>query len=118
MSFRNLACLLLFAGLQPASATTRYVWQGSPNPAPPYLSWATAARDIQDAVDAAQPGDTVLVTNGVYATGVQYAEWDLTYRVVVDKPITVKSVNGPETTVIEGDAPVIVDEWGADGGGV
>ena len=49
-------CFLLLPGQ--ASAATRYVWQGSPVPAPPYTNWATAARVIQDAVDAAQPGDT------------------------------------------------------------
>ncbi len=37
-----------------AYAATRSVWQSSPNPAPPYTDWATAARVIQDAVDAAQ----------------------------------------------------------------
>jgi hypothetical protein len=40
-----------------ASAATRYVWQGSSNPTPPFDSWANAATNIQDAVDAALPGD-------------------------------------------------------------
>ena len=39
------------------------------HPAPPYTNWTTAAHVIQDAVDAAQTGDTVLVAGGVYATG-------------------------------------------------
>src|SRR5262249_14941865 len=50
-------------------AATLYVWQGSPSPMAPFNSWATAAPSLQQAIDAAQPGDTVLATNGVYATG-------------------------------------------------
>ena len=33
----------------------------------PYLSWETAADDIQSAIDVASSGDTVLVADGVYA---------------------------------------------------
>ena len=44
-------CFLLFLGS--ASAATRYVWQDSPSPGPPYDTWANAAHDIQTAVDAA-----------------------------------------------------------------
>ena len=48
-----------------------YVDQGTPAPLWPYASWATAATNIQDAVDAAVDGDTVVVTNGgrIYASG-------------------------------------------------
>jgi hypothetical protein len=87
-------------------AATHYVWQSSPGPAPPFLTWATAAMNIQDAVDAAVTGDEIVVTNGSYATGGQ-VDPSGSYRcVVVDKPLTLQSVNGPQTTVIDGGSAV------------
>jgi hypothetical protein len=53
-------------------------------------------------VDAAQVGAVVLVTNGLYNSGGRYVSGDMTNRVVLDKALTVLSVNGPEQTVIEG----------------
>lgn len=84
---------------------TRYVATNSPNPMPPYTNWSTAARTIQEAVDIALPGETVLVSNGVYeAVSItnRPAGTHIGSRVVVDKPITLRSVNGPEVTVIRG----------------
>ncbi|MCX6929467.1 MAG: hypothetical protein NT154_40570 [Verrucomicrobia bacterium] len=52
-----------------ASATVRYVDARSTSPTPPYTNWASAARVIQDAADAASSGDEIVLTNGVYATG-------------------------------------------------
>ena len=86
----------------PATAATLLVWPDSPRPASPYADWETAARTIQEAVDAAHPGDRVVVTNGVYATGGRVRSGALTNRLVVDKPLTVESLGGPEVTVIQG----------------
>ncbi len=82
---------------------TRFVDAGSAHPTPPYTNWATAASVIQDAVDAAAPGDEVAVTNGIYATGGRAVGTDLLVnRVAVDKPLVLRSVNGPQFTVIQG----------------
>src|SRR5689334_22064802 len=97
-----LPVVLLGAGH--ASAIVRYVDLGSPNPTPPYTNWLTAATNIQAAVDSAQIGDLVLVTNGVYQSGGRKISTfgTTSNRVAVMKPITVQSVNGPGSTFIQG----------------
>ncbi len=70
-SLRNVFVVPLCALLSsaPGLAQTRYVWQHSPNPVSPFYNWATVAQDIRAAMDAALDAETVLVTNGVYASG-------------------------------------------------
>lgn len=85
-----------------APAVTRYVWTNSPSPGAGHLSWETAARTIQAAVDAAVSNDTILVTNGVYDSGGRAVYGSLTNRVAIDRPVTVRSVNGPDVTVVRG----------------
>jgi hypothetical protein len=85
-----------------ARAAVHYVDLNSPIPTPPYTSWATAATNIQLAVDVAVAGDEILVTNGIYATGGRAVYGLMTNRVAVDKPLTVQSINGPQSTIIQG----------------
>jgi hypothetical protein len=78
------------------------------------LSWATAKKTIQAAVDLAADGDTVLVTNGVYNTGTRLTPGGLFMnRLVVTNAVTVRSVNGAAATVIEGSGAAMFDTSGA-----
>jgi hypothetical protein len=52
-------------------AATRYVDINSANPMPPFTNWAIAANVIQDAVDVAEAGDEVVVSNGIHSKVVE-----------------------------------------------
>lgn len=86
---------MAFAALTTCSinvlAATHYVSQTSLNPTPPYSTLATAAHNIQDAVDVASDGDTVLVAPGQYV---------LTNQVTVTKGILLESIAGASQTYL------------------
>jgi hypothetical protein len=95
------ALVLLGALSLPCIATEFFVSpQGSHET--PFATWATAATNIQDAIDVAAASDVVWVTNGVYSEGGRTMGSVLTNRVVLDKALTLQSVNGPEFTTIMG----------------
>ncbi len=97
---------LVSVALTVAATPIHYVDAASSQPVPPYLSWSNAAATIQDAIDVAANGDTVLVADGVYATGGKAVYGTMMNRVAIDKPITVKSAGGPRNALIVGEGPV------------
>ncbi len=96
-----LVIALAVGALTVTKAGVHYVDGNNASPAVPYSSWATAAKVIQDAVDSSSAGDEVVVTDGFYASGGK-ALGAVTNRVAVDKAVTVRSVAGPQFTVIVG----------------
>jgi len=70
-----------------------YVRESNPSPEYPYASWRTAATNIQHAIDAADSGNTVLVSNGTYR---------LATTVRITKDIVLRSVSGPAATIVDG----------------
>lgn len=108
---RRSTMLALAAGVLCAAAAalgdTLYVWTNSLTDGPG-TAWTNAFRTIQAAVDAAaNTGDLVLVTNGVYDSGgAVIPGHSLTNRVSITNAITVESVSGPSNTFIVGAAPI------------
>ncbi len=88
-----------------ALAATRYVSMKNTTPSSPYTTWGSAATNIQQALNTSQDGDVIIVSNGVYATSTTMSPCGCPTRVTITKGVTLRSANGPETTVIQGAGP-------------
>ena len=99
-SRRFLLSLLLVCCCLTAQGGVLYVDLNGTHPVPPFGSWATAATNIQHAVDAAVQGDTVLVADGTYATGLA-TNASGAARLLVTNAITVRSANGRQSAIID-----------------
>jgi hypothetical protein len=72
----------------------------------PYTNWNGAATTLQAAVDAATAGDTIWVSNGVYAAGGRVVDGSMSNRVAVLQGILIKSTSGSQLTTIAGAGPI------------
>ncbi|MCK5806358.1 MAG: hypothetical protein KAI66_26235, partial [Lentisphaeria bacterium] len=75
-----------------AGSENLYVSSGGSN-TPPYASWGEAAHSISDALNAAPDGATIHIASGTYET---------TDQLVLDRPVTLRGVDGYETTILSG----------------
>lgn len=100
-SLLHIALMLLLCAL-PLHAATHYVNVANPTPQAPYTNWASASTNIQFAINAAAAGGLILVTNGTYTgAGKSMSPYGLT-MLAATNGITLRSVNGPEVTIING----------------
>jgi len=84
-------------------SATYYVDKARPDDSGNGLSWDTAKRTIQAAVDAASASDTILVRPGVYDEGTRISPDSYLYnRLVCTKNLTIESTDGAATTIIMG----------------
>lgn len=71
---------------------------------PPYDTWATACTNLQKAINYADDGWQILVTNGIYYNMERATTyWGVIYipEVLVNKSVEILSVNGPLETILD-----------------
>ena len=75
---------------------TVYVNPSNANPVVPYASWETAASDINEALKCLMADATMVVSDGVYR---------VTSEQNLNRPLTIRSLNGPAVTSFAGSRP-------------
>ena len=92
LAIANGAIVMLYAVWVPNTAdVVRFVSNSFGNDSFSGRSWSSAKRTIQAAIDTASAGDTILVADGTYGP------------IATDnKAIVIRSVNGAESTIIDG----------------
>ncbi|QHI68132.1 NosD domain-containing protein [Tichowtungia aerotolerans] len=101
---RCLPAILILALTGSVQAITRYAAPDGTGQ-PPYTTPETAASVLQDVADICEPGDEILAAPGIYTNGSKCVSGTLTNRVALPDGVTLRSINGPETTMIEGIRP-------------
>jgi len=94
--FLSVSLGFLLASLPAFGAGTNCVWSGG-NGTPPYDTWATAATNLQTAIDYAGTNlatyDTVVVTNGTYTVAA---------GIMITNGVTVVGFGGRDGTFVNG----------------
>ena len=89
---KALFAIMVLIAASTSQAGTHYV-SSSGSHTPPFTSWETAATNIQDAVNAAEESDWVILTSGIYRVSAQ---------ITLSNNISLGSVMGPSDTVLDG----------------
>ncbi|MDD5706355.1 MAG: C10 family peptidase [Kiritimatiellae bacterium] len=111
---RRLTLTVRDASTPPSVGSLIYVDATCPDDSGDGESWSTAKRTIQAGIDAAASNGLVLVMDGIYREGARPTPGGtLSNRVIVSKGITVRSLNGPLTTAIEGPGAAAFDSASA-----
>ncbi len=83
---------MVFSNMVSASPAELYVSQTGRH-VPPFNDWATAATNIQAALDLAMDGATVWLDDGVF---------QIPETLLLCRPVTLKSLHGKESTTLDG----------------
>ncbi len=103
MAIRVGTALAFIASLQSDIYAETWYVAASGDDAAAGTNWVTAKQTIQAAINSSYPqSDTILVSNGVYASGGSSLYGQGTNRIQLLTGIRVQSVNGPAVTIIQG----------------